>query len=355
MRIDSINKVSSNPNYCNANFQVKPTMRITYSDKQQSMNNNPTNQVAFKSRKAFMKLIPSSIPQTLEQNISKRLGIEPSKTVVKKFANGETYVNILEDMRNKDVFIMQPSSPAVNDNLMETYLKADASKRMGANKVVAIMPNFPYGRQERKVEFGEPISARLNLDLLHSSGVDEVITTDVHAQAMQGFAKEMKITELSSMRVMSEYLKSKEIDSKNLVIVSPDFGGAKRADKLAKELSCEKAVIYKNRTGHNQAVAEMLLGDVEGKTCVIYDDIIDTAGTITQAADMLKRNGAENILICASHGLFNGPAIERLSKAPVDEVIVTNSERMPLTNGYNKIKQVDISKDIVGAMLDIAG
>ena len=333
----------------------KQNFRMTRSEERPTFSNQKSNKPSFLSRKDFMRIIPSSFPESLEKNISQRLGIEPSRTIVKKFANGETYVNILDDMRNKDVFIMQTSGKAVNDNLMETYLKADASRRMGANKVIAIMPNFPYARQERKVEMGEPISARLNMALLHNSGVDEVITTDIHAPAMQGFAREMKMTELSSLNVMADYLKTKEFDPKNLVVVSPDLGGVKRADKLAKELDCNKAVIFKNRTGHNQAVAETLLGDVDGKTCIIYDDIIDTAGTITQAAEMLKKNGADKVFICASHGLFNGPAIERLSNAPIEEVIVTNSERMPVTDKFNKIKQVDISKDIVGAMLNISG
>ena len=314
-----------------------------------------TDCLSFLSRKAFMKLIPSSNPGSLEEYIAQKLNIKPSKAIIKKFANGETYINILEDMRNKDVFIMQTSSPFINDNLMETYLKADASRRMGANKVVAIMPNFPYARQERRVEQGEPISARLNMALLHSSGVDEVITTDIHAPAMQGFAREMKMTELSSLRVVADYFKSLNLNPEKTVVVSPDLGGVKRADKLAKELGCEKAIIYKNRTGHNQAVAETLLGDVRGKDCIIYDDIIDTAGTITQAAEMLKRNGANKIYISASHGLFNGPAIERLKNAPIEEVVVTNSERMPEAKGYDKIKQVDISEDIVGAMLNISG
>ena len=234
-------------------------------------------------------------------------------------------------------------------------MKADASRRMGANKVVAIMPNFPYARQERRVEHGEPISARLNMALLHSSGVDEVITTDIHAPAMQGFAREMKMTELSSLRVVADYFKALNLKPEQTVVVSPDLGGVKRADKLAKELECDKAIIYKNRTGHNQAVAETLLGNVDGKDCIIYDDIIDTAGTITQAAKMLKQNGANKIYIAASHGLFNGPAIDRLQNAPIEEVVVTNSERMPITNGYEKIKQVDISEDIVGAMLNISG
>lgn len=298
-----------------------------------------------------IRIIPSSNPTDLERSIEDKIQIQPSPTVVKKFANGETYVNIKEDMRNKDVYIIGTTGTTVNDNLMETYLKADASRRMGANRIIAVLPNFPYGRQERKSEDGEPISARLNLALLHASGVDEVITTDVHAPALQGFARQMKLTDLTSLKEMADYFKDK-IDSSNTVVVSPDLGGAKRADKLAKELGCDKAVIYKNRTAHNEAHAEMLLGDVEGKDCIIYDDIIDTAGTITEASKMLKKNGANRIFIAASHGLFNGKALERLQEAPVEEVVVTNSELKP---NLDKIKQIDLAPEIVGAMLDISG
>ena len=298
-----------------------------------------------------IRIIPSSNPTELEKSIEEKMQINPSPTVVKKFANGETYVNIKDNMRNKDVYIMPTTGTAVNDNLMETYLKADASRRMGASRVIAILPNFPYGRQERKSEDGEPISARLNLALLHASGVDEVITTDVHAPALQGFARQMKLTDLESTKEMVDYFKDK-IDPENTVVVSPDLGGAKRADKFAKALGCDKAIIYKNRTAHNQAHAEMLLGDVEGKDCIIYDDIIDTAGTITEASKMLKKNGANKIYIAASHGLFNGPAIERLENAPIEEVVVTNSELKPSSS---KIKQIDLAPEIVGAMLDISG
>ena len=299
-----------------------------------------------------IRIIPSSNPIGLEESIEKQLDVKPSPTVIKKFANGETYVNIKDDMRNKDVYIMPTTGKEVNDNLMETYLKADAARRMGAHRVVAILPNFPYGRQERKSEPGEPISARLNLALLHASGVDEIITTDVHAAALQGFAREVKLTDLESTEEMTKYFKSK-INPENTVVVSPDLGGAKRADKFAKALGCDKAIIYKNRTAHNQAKAEMLLGDVEGKDCIIYDDIIDTAGTITEASKMLKKNGADKIYIAASHGLFNGPAIDRLNTAPIEEVVVTNSERKP--EGSYNIKQVDVAPVIVGAMLDISG
>ena len=300
-----------------------------------------------------IRLIPSSVKTHLEESISRYVEVLPTPTEVKKFANGETYVNITEDMRNKDVFLMPVLGKAINDNLMETYLKADAARRMGANRVVAVMPNFPYGRQERKTQLGEPISARLNLALLHASGVDEVITTDLHAAALQGFARQMKLTDLNSLEEMTAFFKGKfGFKPENFVVVSPDLGGVKRADKLAKELGCDKAIIYKNRTAHNVAKAESLLGDVDGKDCIIYDDIIDTAGTITEAARMLKENGANKIYIAASHGLFNGPALERLEHAPIEEVVVTNSEFKP---ALDMIKQIDIAPKIAGTILDISG
>lgn len=301
--------------------------------------------------KEDIRIIPSSNPTDLEKSIEEEINIQPSPTIVKKFANGETYVNIKDNLRNTDVYIMPTTGTTVNDNLMETYLKADASRRMGANRIIAVLPNFPYGRQERKSEDGEPVSARLNLALLHASGVDEVITTDVHAPALQGFARQMKLTDLTSLKEMAEYFKDK-VDVANTVVVSPDLGGVKRADRLAKELGCDKAIIYKNRTAHNEAKAEMLLGDVKDKDCIIYDDIIDTAGTITEASKMLKKNGANRIYIAASHGLFNGKALERLQEAPVEEVVVTNSEFKP---DLDKVKQVDLAPEIVGAMLDISG
>lgn len=300
--------------------------------------------------KEDIRIIPASKKSDLEKSIERKMGILPTETDVKKFANGETYVNIKGDMRNKDVYIMPVTGRDVNDNLMETYLKADAARRMGANKVVAIMPNFPYGRQERKTQPGEPISARLNLALLHASGVDEVITTDIHAAALQGFARQMKLTDLNSLDEMTAYFKGK-IDSENSVIVSPDLGGVKRADRLAKALNCDKAIIYKNRKAHNVAKAEQLLGDVEGKDCIIYDDIIDTAGTITEAAKMLKKEGANRIFVAASHGLFNGEAVKRLSEAPIEEVVVTNSEALP---ELEKVRQVDIAPKIIGTILDIS-
>ena len=190
-------------------------------------------------------IIPSSTPTPLEKQIENKLGVTPTKTIVKRFANGETYVNIAEPVRGKDVYLMPVGGNSVNDNLMETYLKADAAKRAGADKVIAVLPSFDYARQERKTEPGEAIAAKVNMDLLKAAGVDEIITTDLHATAIQGFvSNDMRITHLESMGLMRDYFKSKEIE--DLVVVSPDLGGTKRVDKLAKSLNCDKAIIYKH-------------------------------------------------------------------------------------------------------------
>ena len=299
-----------------------------------------------------ISIIPASQPTDLEKNIEKSLELEPVPTTVKKFANGETYVNIQKDVRNTDVYIMPSVGNNTNDNLMETYLKADAAKRMGAHRIIAILPNFPYARQERKVEPGEPISASLNMILLHASGVDEVITSDLHAAAIPGFAHDMIVTEISSIDAMVKYFKGKNLDPDELVIVSPDLGGVKRVEKFAQKMGCKTAIINKNRYAHNKAKAKELFGDIKGKNCIIYDDMIDTAGTITQAAQMLKNSGAKDIYLCAAHGLFNGKALEKLQDAPVKEIVVSNSEIKP---EYAKIKQVDLAEYIAGKMLDISG
>lgn len=298
-------------------------------------------------------IIPASKPTDLEYLIKKNTQLPEKNTEVKKFKNGETYVRINGDLNGKDVYIMPVAGENVNDNLMETYLKADAAKRAGAKKVIAVTPNYPYARQERRDKQGEPISARLNMDLLKTSGVDEIITSDLHTSAIEGFAaNSMKVTHLESMPLISEYIKEKNIP--NMVIVSPDLGGTKRVDKLAKELNCDKAIIYKHRQAHNEATAEDLIGDVTGKNCIIYDDIIDTAGTIAEASKLLKNKGAEKIYVCAAHGLFNGDAFAKLDNAPIEEVIVTNSVQAK-DNQISKIRQLDISTQITETMKKISG
>ena len=300
-----------------------------------------------------IEIVTSSTPTQLEKNIEENLGIKPLNATVKNFANGETYVNIKEgELRGKDVYLMPSGGKNVNDNLMETYLKADAARRAGAARVIAVMPNYDYARQEKRTEKGEPIAAKLNMDLLKTSGVDEVITEDLHTPAIEGFASNgIRITHLESLPLIKEYIENKKLE--DVVIVSPDVGGTKRADNLAKSLNCEKAIIYKHRQAHNEATAKDIIGDVQGKNCVIYDDIIDTAGTIAEAAKLLKGKGAKDIYVCATHGLFNGDAMQKLQNAPVKEVIVTNSK--PIGNdAISKIKQVDISVQIAEAMRKIS-
>lgn len=297
-------------------------------------------------------IIPSSTPTSLEKNVESNLGIKPISTNVKKFKNGETYVNINGDVRGKDIYLMPVGGSNVNDNLMETYLKADAAKRAGADRVIAVLPNFDYARQEKRTESGEPIAARLNMDLLKASGIDEIITTDFHTPALEGFAShDLKVTHLESMPLMKEYIKSKGVQ--DIVVVSPDLGGTKRADKLAKSLGCDKAIVYKHRQAHNEATAEDLIGDVSGKNCIMFDDIIDTAGTIAEASKLLKKKGANDIYVCAAHGLFNGSAMQKLQDAPIKEVIVTNSVPRK-DNSIEKIKEVDISVQIAEAMKHIS-
>ena len=299
-----------------------------------------------------ISIIPASEPTDLEKSIENKLEIDPTPTTVKHFANGETYVNIKGDVRNNDVYIMANAGNDINNNLIETYLKADAAKRMGAHRIVAILPNFPYARQERRVEDGEPISASLNMTLLRAAGVDEVITSDLHAAAIPGFARDMVVDEVSSIDTMVQYFKDKNLNPKELVIVSPDLGGVKRVEKFAKKMGCATATIDKNRFAHNEAEAKALYGDVKDKDCIIFDDMIDTAGTITCASKMLIDKGARNVYICASHGLFNGKALERLENAPVEEIVVSNSEERP---DLDKIKQVDLADAIAGKILDISG
>ncbi len=297
-------------------------------------------------------ILNSSVPTQLEKNIVNQLETEPVQTTVKKFKNGETYVNIAGDVRGKDIYIMPVAGNNVNDNLMETYLKADAAKRAGANKVIAVIPSFDYARQEKRTEKGEPIAAKLNMDLLKTSGVDEIITTDFHTPALEGMAERgMCVTHLESLPLVKDYIQKKNL--KDIVVVSPDVGGTKRAEKLAKALDCDKAIVYKHRQAHNEATAEDIIGDVNGKNCIIYDDIIDTAGTIAEASKLLRNKGAKDIYVCAAHGLFNGDAMDKLQKAPVKEVVVTNS--VPAKeNAIEKIKQVDLSKQIADAIIKIS-
>lgn len=286
----------------------------------------------------------------LTEAIAKKLGLSTGEKTLKNFADGETYVRLMGDIQGKDVYVVQPSATPVNDSIMELLLMTDAAKRADAKRVIAVTPYMGYERQDRKAAIGEPIAAKLHAKLLQAAGVDKVIAVDLHASQIEGFFENnSNVVHISAIPELAKYIKSKGL--KDLVVVSPDAGGAKRAELLAEHLGddCPFAVIQKKREKHNVAKAVNLYGDVAGKNCILCDDMIDTAGTIVEAAKMLKERGAKDVYVCASHGVFSGPAYERLKESPVKEVIVTNT--LPLKdNAPSKITQVDISSLIADAI-----
>ncbi len=277
----------------------------------------------------------------LAKKVSDFSNVELGDVISKKFKNGETYVRLLSDVDNKSVFVVNAGNDPVNDNLMEFFQMLDAAKRNGAEKVTAVLPYLPYSRQDRLSETGEALTARLIADGIEKSGADRVLTFDLHSVQIQGFY-DIPVKNISAVPVFAEYFKQKG-NMKDFVVVSPDVGGIKRAESLSKAIETGMAVIYKKREEHNVAKAVDILGDVEGKNCVLMDDMIDTAGTITEAVKMLKNKGAKDVYICATHGIFSDEAYENIKNCPVKEVIVTDT--LPLKPGApQNVKQVSVSE-----------
>ncbi|MFA7657981.1 MAG: ribose-phosphate pyrophosphokinase [Candidatus Gastranaerophilaceae bacterium] len=284
----------------------------------------------------------------LTEAIEKKLGLSTGKKNLKNFSDGETYVRLMGDMQGKDVYLVQPSADPVNDSIMELFFMIDAAKRADAKRVIAVTPYMGYERQDRKAAIGEPIAAKLHAKLLQAAGADKVIAVDLHSSQIEGFFENTSnVVHISAITELAKYIKSKNLE--DLVVVSPDAGGAKRAELLAESFDSPYAVIQKKREKHNEAKAVNLYGDVAGKNCILFDDMIDTAGSIVEATRMLKEHGAKDVYVCASHGVFSGPAYERLENSPVKEVIVTNT--LPLKeNAPSKITQIDISSLIADAI-----
>jgi len=341
-------------------ISLYPTM-ITSRSNQNSYNQPKLNVLSADTisftcncQKAFperVSLLSGRANPELTQSIAESLNLNVGDRTLKNFSDGETYVKISDDVQGKDVYIIQPSAMPVNDSIMELLLMADATKRANAEQVIAIIPYMGYERQDRKAGIGEPIAAKLHADIITTSGVDKVISVDLHAAQIEGFFNNKNVINISAIPVLSKYIKSKNIG--NMVVVSPDAGGAKRAELLAEELDCSYAMIHKKREKHNEAKAVSLVGDINGKNCILFDDMIDTAGTIVEAANMLKEKGAKSVYVCVTHGIFSGQAYDRLEKAPIEEVIVTNT--LPLKeNAPKKITQVDISPLLAGEIKRIS-
>jgi ribose-phosphate pyrophosphokinase len=269
-----------------------------------------------------LKLFAGNANRPLAEEIAQYLAIKLGDAEVSRFSDGEIFVQVNDNVRGTDVFVVQPTCPPVNDSLMELLVMIDALKRASARRITAVLPYYGYGRQDRKVQPRVPITAKLVADLLEAAGVDRVLALDLHAGQIQGFFN-IPVDHLFAAPVIIDYLGKKEL--RDPVIVAPDSGGVERARAIAKRLRAGLAIIDKRREGPNQAVAMHLIGDVRDRDAVVIDDMIDTAGTLTQAVSALEPEGARRILACGVHAVLSGPAIDRIRASALEEVVVTNS------------------------------
>ncbi|MDO5334930.1 MAG: ribose-phosphate pyrophosphokinase [Coriobacteriia bacterium] len=266
----------------------------------------------------------STYPEFAEE-VARCLGVELGKVQLEKFANGEIYARYLETVRGADVFIVQSvSGPNVNESLMELLIMIDAAKRASARTVHAVVTHYAYARQDRKAAAREPITAKLVANLMTTAGIDSIITMDLHQGQIQGFF-DVPVNHLSALWQLAEHIKTKDLDTDNMVVVSPDLGRAKAAKKMSNLIGCDMAILHKERPKHNQAEVTALIGDVSGKDCILNDDMIDTGGSVVAAVKTLKAKGANRVYVTCTHPVFSGSAYERLNDPDIEEVIVTNT------------------------------
>jgi ribose-phosphate pyrophosphokinase len=261
--------------------------------------------------------------RALAEEICRYVEVPLGASEVTTFSDGEIYVEIGENVRGVNCFVVQPTSMPVNQHLMELLIMTDALKRASAASITAILPYFGYARQDRKVKPRTPISAKLVADLITVAGVDRVVSVDLHAGQIQGFFN-IPFDHLYAMPVLLDYLSTK-YGGADSVIVSPDAGGVERARAYSKRLGGGLAIIDKRRSAPNVSQVMNVIGDIANKDCILLDDLIDTAGTLAQAADALKRNGARRVFACATHGVLSGPAIQRINESPIEELVITNT------------------------------
>ena len=301
-----------------------------------------------------IKLYTGTGNPELAQKIADILHLELQGLVLEKFANGETYARFTESVRGDDVFLIQSlAGKNVNDLLMELLIMTDAAKRASAASVTAVLPHYCYARQDRKAAPREPITARLVANLLEAAGVDHVITLDLHQNQIQGFF-DIAVTHLTALYLFGEYYKTKGFDWENTCVVSPDVGRAKAAKKLSDYLGCSLAIAHKGRPKHNVAEVMAVIGDIKGKTCIINDDMIDTGGTLVGSINELKKMGAGDIYVCATHGIFSGAAIERLQGAPIVECVVTDAIPCAVANQPgSKIKTVSMANEFAECIYNV--
>ena len=299
------------------------------------------NSQAFVQR-GELKLISGNANLPLAKCIADNLNTPLGASEIEKFSDGEIKIMINESIRGKDVYIIQPTSFPTNDNLMELLIMIDACRRASAGYVNAIIPYYGYARQDRKTRGREPITAKLVANLITQAGADRVITMDLHAGQIQGYF-DIPVDHFSAIRLLSEYFNDIAYDKPDeFVVVSPDLGGVRRARQFSDYLKLPIAIIEKRRPMPNVSEVMSVIGDFKGKYAILVDDMVDTAGTITNAANYLMENGAKGVYITATHGVLSGQAIEKLQDSSVKEVVITNTIELPEYKKIDKIKQLNV-------------
>ncbi len=295
-----------------------------------------------------IKLFTGNSNKPLAEGIAKALKMPLGDAEVGTFSDGEISVHIGETVRGRDVFIIQSTSQPVNDNLMELLVMIDAARRASAGRITAVMPYFGYARQDRKAKPRDPITAKLVADLIQAAGADRLLTMDLHAQQIQGFF-DIPVDHLVGGPLLYKYFK-KYVDD-NFIVVSPDVGSVARARNVASKLNCQMAIIDKRRPKANQLEVMNIIGDVNGKTCLMVDDMIDTAGTIVQGAEALYNHGAKRIFACCTHAVFSGPAIDRIKNSHIEQLVVLDTIQLPEEKKIDKIKVISVA-DIFALAID---
>ena len=285
------------------------------------------------------KLVAGTANPEFADKVAKSLGKELAKIEVNKFSDGEINVIIPESVRGEDVFIIQPTCVPANDNLMELLIIVDALKRSSAGTINAVIPYFGYARQDKKAAPRVPITAKLVADMIQVAGVGRVITLDLHAAQIQGFF-DIPVDHLTGSTLFVEYIKSKNL--KNPIIASPDVGGVARARTYAESLGLDLVIVDKKREKANVSEVMNIIGDVTGRDVIILDDMVDTAGTLTKAADVLKAKGATSVMACCTHGVLSGPACDRITNSALDELVITDT--IPLKAPHDKITVLTASE-----------
>lgn len=275
-----------------------------------------------------LKIFSLNSNEPLAKKIAEKVGVELGKLTVSKFSDGEISINIEESIRGSHVYLIQSTSSPVNDNLMELLIMIDALKRASAKTINVVMPYYGYARQDRKARSREPITAKLVANMLETAGVTRMLTLDLHAVQIQGFF-DIPVDHLMAAPLLADYFINNNYCGDDVVVVSPDHGGVTRARKLAEYLKAPIAIIDKRRPKANVAEVMNIIGTVKGKVCILIDDMIDTAGTITLGAKALRDEGATKVLACCTHPILSGPALERIQESPIEKLVVTDSILLP--------------------------